>query len=141
MRPCKPPHSRFSFVALFRSRLSMLSPTLSSMQLVCLCSTFSSKASWITTQLNHITTQLNHSGLCAQHKESLLLSRGTTFDMTFPTSPQKVAAASSAHITKEYFAKPENRDEKANLPWQVFGPWERASQYYAECCSVLCFFE
>jgi hypothetical protein len=61
--------------------------------------------------------------------------------MTFPTSPQKVAAASSAHITKDYFAKPENRDEKANLPWQVFGPWERASQYYAECCSVLCFFE
>jgi hypothetical protein len=54
-----------------------------------------------------------------QQKESLLLSTSATFDMTFPTSPQRVAAASSAQITKDYFANPENRDEKANLPWQV----------------------
>ena len=54
-----------------------------------------------------------------QQKESLLLSTSATFDITVPTSPQRVAAASSAQITKDYFANPENRDEKANLPWQV----------------------
>ena len=47
------------------------------------------------------------------------MSKAPTFDMTFPTSPQRVAARSAAHVTKDYFSKPENRDEKANLPWQV----------------------